>query len=164
MSLVVSAGADFAPAPAGLHQAVCVDVHDLGMVQTEFGTRHKVAIIWVIDQLDDAGKPHEARKVFGFSLSTKARLRSDLEAWRGRPFTAQELLGFDLEILIGVNCQLQIQHVVKADKTYANVVSLVPLAKGMPKIVPPKGYVRRKDRDPQHTETADTVPEDEVPF
>ena len=50
-----------------------------------------------------------------------------------------------VEKLLGANCQLNIQHVTKDGKLYANVVSIVPLGKNMPKMVA-KDYVRVQDR------------------
>jgi hypothetical protein len=38
--------------------------------------------------------------------------------------------------VIGANCLVNVQHRSKADKTYANVVSVMPLIKGMAKIGP----------------------------
>ncbi len=149
MPLVVSAGSDFPLAPSGLHTAICVDVHDLGIVETPWGAKHRVALIWQLgDELDEKGKPYEVRKAYGFSLGKKASLRADLESWRGRPFTAEELLGWDLEQIIGKQCQVMISHVDKADKTYANVTAVVPAAKRQ-KVPFPAGYIRRKDREPQ---------------
>src|SRR3972149_6942366 len=64
---------DWTPAPEGLHQAVCVDVIDLGMVQTQWGEKHKVRLVWQIDEINpDTGKRHEVRADFGLSLSEKS--------------------------------------------------------------------------------------------
>lgn len=139
----------YTPAPEGLYQAVCVDVIDRGLMQTTWGQKHKVYLVWQLDLERDetAGTRYDIRKSYTLSLSEKATLRRDLETWRGKKFSKDELLGFDLEKLIDANCQLQIMHALSEDgKTYANVQAVVPYnTKIGPKMRPHK-YVRVKDR------------------
>ena len=160
----------FTPAPEGLHQAVCVDVHDLGMQQTPWGDKHKVLLVWQLEQVDEeAGKRFQVRKNYTLSLSEKANLRRDLECWRGRKFTEQELQGFDLEKLLNVNCQLQVVHNLSDDgKIFANVQAIVPFnAKLGPKLAS-QDYTRMKDRARDMGNgngTADApMTEDDIPF
>jgi hypothetical protein len=56
-----------------------------------------------------------------------------LEAWRGRPFTTEELNGFSLENVLGAPGMLSVIHKPSKDgtKVYANVGSVVALPKGM---------------------------------
>lgn len=140
---------DFVPAPEGLWPAVCVDVVDKGIVESaNFKPRHMVQIRWVLEAeppLED-GKPHMAVRSFGLSLAEKSNLRPFLEAWRGKKFSDDELRGFDLENLIGANCQLQIIHNHKGGKTYGNVQAVVPMARGVGKMYVPGDYIRAKDR------------------
>lgn len=159
----------FEPCPEGLHQAVCVDVVDLGVQKTQFGERHKVEVRWQVDAENErTGKRFELRKWYTLSLHEKANLRKDLECWRGRKFTEQELSGFDLEKLIGVNCQLQVIHnITDEGKTYDNVQAIVPHNAKIPKIAALE-YVRQKDRASQHGNGSDPgdseFPNDDVPF
>ena len=160
---------DFTPAPEGLHRAVCVDVVDLGMQPTkEWGEKHMVQIRWFIEERDPkSDKPFLVMSRYTLSLGKKARLRQNLEAWRGKKFTEEELAGFDLENLIGVNCQLQIVHNVKEDTTYANVQVIVPAPKGVPPLPIPSDYVRVCDRPEQQQQQRMPSPEEEddrVPF
>lgn len=167
--IATDAGTAFKPAPEGLHPAVCVDVIDMGEVENKFkpGTKqHKCRVVWQIEETD----PENDNKRFivsGFytvSLNEKANLRKDLENWRGRKFTAEELKGFDLEKLIGVNCQINVVHYQKPDgKIYGNVEAIVPLGKGMDRMTP-LDYVRKKDRVDTAEATGTTAEEDEVPF
>ena len=162
MSLVLTeTGGKYTPAPEGLHPAVCVDVADLGMQQTQWGLKHKVDVYWEIEEIKPKdGSPFVVRNRFTASLNEKATLRKLLEVWRGRKFTAQELRGFDLENLIGANCQVNVTHRTLDDgKTYANVTAVVPAARGQ-KLVPSASYVRVKDREPQPT----AVPQDTTPL
>jgi len=137
----------FTPAPEGLHQGVCVDIIDLGLLDTKWGKRRKVVIRWQINQVNqDTGKRFIAQKRYTASLNKKASLYKDLSAWRGKPMTKEECEGFDLELLLDKNCQLQIAHSIGDDGTkYANVQTIVPLATGQTKIRTFE-YVREKDR------------------
>lgn len=176
MAIIATAGdsKNYTPAPAGVHQAVCVDVIDKGILEVTYGGKtkkqHKVSIAWQIDELRDDGKRFLVHKRYTLSLNEKATLRKDLESWRGRPFNRDEEMGFDVEMVIGANCLLNVQHNVKADATYANVVAVMPLAKGMQKMSA-KDYIREQDRDPN--DTGDAFPDgtqgegltaDDIPF
>ena len=140
----------FTPCPEGLHHAVCVDVIDLGVLQTNWGDKHKVRIVWQVEEENtDTGRRFDVRKHYNLSLHTKATLRKDLESWRGRTFSETELGGFDLEQLIGANGQVQVvQDITDESKVYANVQALVPPPKGTTKLVP-LDYTRVKDRQPE---------------
>lgn len=143
---------DFSPAPEGLFQAVCIDVIDLGIVKVEFKGKtkeqHKIKILWALDEVDQkTGKNFWVSQRYTLSLHEKSGLRKMLETWRGVKFTDEELEGFDVEKLIGANCQVQTQHNLTDGTTYANVVAVVKAAKGVPKMAVPSDYVRQCDRE-----------------
>ena len=102
MAIVASKGSSFTPCPAGTFCAVCIDVVDLGMVQSTYSGKtkkqHKVHIIWQIEEKRDDGKFFTPRKRYTLSLHEKASLRKDLESWRGRPFTDDELAGISADL------------------------------------------------------------------
>lgn len=180
----------YIPAPAGMHQGVCCDVVDLGMVKVEYSDgaklQHKIQIRWFIDELMPADKVgpdgigyYMVTKRYTLSLFDTAHLRKDLTSWRGKAFTKEEREGFDVENVIGANCQLNIVHNESGGNTYANVEAVTPLGKGMQKMQIPEGYVRAKDRpdykppvapvldevDVDWPETDhDTDPDDDLPF
>lgn len=128
------------PIPVGMHQGICYAVYDLGTQFNEhFGKSiHKVLIMWELPEerieIERNGEmvnlPRAISKEYTASLYKKANLRKELEGWRGKPFTAEELQGFDLTKLLGANCMIQVMH---NDKGYANVQTVVPLMKGMVK-------------------------------
>lgn len=153
----------FAPCPEGLHQAVCVDVVDLGTMTTAWGEKPKVRIVWQVDDVDPAtGRRYDVREMYTLSLSEKATLRKHLEAWRGRKFAPAELRGFDLEHLIGANCQIQVIHNITTEgRTFANVQAIVPANPKAPKLAP-LDYTRDVDRP--RSGAPPTSPEGEVPF
>ena len=163
----------FTPCPEGLHHAVCVDVVDLGVVATSFGDKHKVRIIWQIEEENpDTGRRYDASKQYNLSLHEKSTLRKDLEGWRGVKFTEAQLAGedqrgFDIEKLVGVNCQIQIVHDISDDaRIWANVQAVVPAPKNVPKMAA-LDYTRVKDRPKDRGNghsTPKTEPDDPIPF
>ena len=171
--MIVKGGSSFLPAPDGVHDAVCVDVVDMGMVDGPYGPKHQLRIVWEIDAAMEDGRRFLAQKRYGASLHEKATLHKDLKSWRGRPFTTEELDGFDVEAVIGANCLINVQHKASTKdpkRTYANVVSVMPLIKGMTKMAA-LGYERpsetapepepEPEAEPDHTAPLD---EDTIPF
>ena len=81
------------------------------------------------------GRPFSVTQFYTVSLHEKAKLRADLESWRGRKFTAQELEGFDLASVVGAYCMIQVVH----DETgkYANVQTIMAFKGDKPKPVNP---------------------------
>jgi hypothetical protein len=138
---------NYAPAPEGTHQAVCVDIIDKGMLPNPFkdgALQHKVDLAWQINELREDGKRFVVYKRYTASLNDKATLRHDLESWRGRPFTVSELAGFDLESILGANCLLNVVHKPSTkdpSRIFANIAAVMPLIKGMPKLAA-KDYER----------------------
>jgi hypothetical protein len=76
-------------------------------------------------------RPFTVHKRYTISLGTKANLYQDLVSWRSKPFTEAELQGFELKNLLDVPAYLSVSKVDKGDKTYNNVVGILPLPKGM---------------------------------
>lgn len=156
----------YTAAPEGLWAAVCVDCVDLGVVAGAYGAKHKVRIVWQLDVVDEAhGRRFDVARVYTLSLHERAALRKDLESWRGKKFTEQELDGFDLERLIGIPAQVQITHDLGDDGTvYANVATVVPPQKGTPRLVP-LDFVRWQDRATvRGNGAAQEVANEAVPF
>jgi len=143
------------PAPAGLHQAVCAFVEDIGDedFKNDGKWKRKVVICWELGELMDDGRPWMISQRYTASLNEKATLRHHLESWRGRPFTENELEAFDLETIRGVGCQLQIIHKVKeSGGKKATILAIVPLPKGVAalpihNIDPPKWIADSRDKN-----------------
>lgn len=124
LTLTSKDGGDFKPHPEGIHPACCVDVMDMGLIETEFqGVKkmvNKVKLVFESEQKTDDGKPCTVSKNFTASLHPKARLAEFLGKWRGRPVTPGETI--DLAKLIGASCTLVISHQQNlAGKTYASI-------------------------------------------
>ena len=149
MSLTVNAGngggGDFEQCPAGSFAARCYQIIDLGHQTFEWKGEAKVApkvrITWELNEMMQDGRPFSISREYTASIGDKANLRKDLEAWRGRPFSAEELRNFSLENVLGAPCLLGIVHKPSKDnsKVYANVGSIMALPKGMacPELVNP---------------------------
>lgn len=139
----------FTPCPEGLHQAVCVDVIDLGIVASKFGDKPKVRLVWQIAAVNaGTDRRFDVRKLYTLSLHDKAQLRKDLEGWRGKKFADAEIVnGFNLERLLGANCQIQVVHDAGDDgAVWANVAAIVPAPAKVVKLFA-VGYTRAQDRD-----------------
>jgi hypothetical protein len=126
-------GEMFEQAPTGNHVARCIALIDLGTQHGEYqgrpNTRNQVLIRWELsNELMTDSKPFSVSRFYTNSLSEKANLRKDLESWRGRAFTADELERFDLQTILGKPCML---NVVQNDKGRAVVSSIATIPKGM---------------------------------
>jgi hypothetical protein len=134
---------EFKRAPAGVHPAVCNLVVDCGVQPGgKFKPRHQVYIRWEIptqrvEWTDKNGDKHEGPLTIGrfytASLADKATLRRDLENWRGRAFTRQELAGFNLFNILGAPCQLMVVQKPAGNEIYSNVAGVMGWPKDQPK-------------------------------
>lgn len=141
-------GGDFTPAPEGTHVARCVELIDIGTHHGEYQgaptVRNQVIVRWELpnETIDIEGKPQPmlVSKFYTNSLGEKANLRADLTAWRGRAFTPEELMKFDLMSILGKPCLLTVVH---NEKKKAKVSAVSGLAKGMtcpPQVNPSKSF------------------------
>jgi hypothetical protein len=142
MSLTIQATSaparEFEIAPAGNHVAICYAMVDMGQQKVEYNgeekLQRKVYIGWELsnEQMAD-GRPFMVSRQFTMSLHEKSTLRAVLESWRGRPFTDDELMGFDLKNILGKPCMVNVVHATGNNgRTYANVKSIATMPKGMP--------------------------------
>lgn len=141
--LNVHEGGNFKQVSPGTYGARCIKVVDLGtQIVKEFESentkeKHQVMITWelpneIIEDGELAGKPYGVSRFYSAILSEKSNLRKDLEAWRGRNFTKEELAGFNLKAILGKPCMVSVVHSAKGK---AQVKAVLALPKGME--VPP---------------------------
>ena len=120
----------------GVYTGVASALIDLGLQENSMykKTQRKVMIIWNIVgetiTVNDEELPRVISKEYTMSLGEKSTLRKDLEAWRGKVFSADELEGFDLRNIINTACQLQINAQEKNGKTYTNIAAIMAIPKG----------------------------------
>lgn len=126
----------FQIAPAGTHLARLYRIIDLGTQMREFEGKvtmsRKAKFFFELHGEDSEGKPlltTEGKPLiqsreYTLSLNEKSNLRRDLEAWRGKAFTEEELKGFSLKNILGQFCMVNISHRPKGDVTYADLKGL----------------------------------------
>jgi hypothetical protein len=139
--------------PSGMHLARCYRVIDLGTQKSEYlGTiKHlpKVMLQFEVFGEDEDGKPLttpkgeplSVTKNFTLSLSEKATLRKDLQTWRGREFTPDELRGFELKNVLGAWAMLSIVKAVGNNgKEYSNIQAILSVPPQIKKAGLPEGH------------------------
>ena len=129
----------FNPLPGGTHVARCFGVISLGTQPSNnpaFPERFKIMLMWEVPnepvEVEGETRPMTIHKEYTCSLSEKSNLRHDLESWRGRAFTPQELEGFDVANVVGQVCQLSVVHQQKrgGGGVYAKINGVFKLQKG----------------------------------
>ena len=131
-----SGNKEFQQLTPGTHLARCYSIVDLGVQRGEYQgsptVRNQIVVRWEVPgetiEIDGEAKPLTISRFYTNSLNEKSTLRHDLVAWRGREFTAEELMKFDLENILGKACLLTVAH---NDKGKARVLAVSGLAKGM---------------------------------
>ena len=146
-----SGTSDFKLPPSGSFLARLYRIIDLGTQTTEWmgkkKMQRKVLCMFELHGEDndgnplvmDDGKPMVVSKRYTLSLDEKATLLKDLQAWRGKEFTQEELDGFSLEVLLGKFCMVSITHSEYQDKTYANIASISQVPAALKKLGEPVG-------------------------
>jgi hypothetical protein len=129
-------GGDFELIPEATYIATSSMLIDLGTHDYEYmgnsGTKKQIYIGWELDACDSQGKPFVIGKYYTASLGKKANLRKDLEAWRGRAFTDEELSGFQLINILGKSCSIGIIHKEAGEYKKPRISSIQALPKGVP--------------------------------
>lgn len=142
-------GTNYEPLPADNYPGICYQFIHIGHIVDKFNEGKIKDVIQLGFEIPGERKvfkeggqeePYRVSQEFTNSLHKKATLRQFLEAWRGKPFTAEELQGFNLLKLIGAPCMLNIVHKEgtgeKVGKKYLKIGSVAKLAKGMEKPAP----------------------------
>ena len=131
MSLTVNAsggGEDFPKLQPGKYEGTCFRIVDLGTSEQEYKgqvskkkrIRLDFEITKAVDPADNEIKMQDERpfgvgKTYTASLFEAATLRKDLENWRDKTFTDEELEGFDVGVLIGMTARIEIGHTAPSD-------------------------------------------------
>lgn len=137
-------GEDFPLPPTGTHLAYCYALAELGHQTSVFegktSVRHRALFFFELPtethvfKDGEAPQPFAASKEYTISLHKKATLRAELESWRGRAFTDEELAGFDISKVVGAPCLITIVHEKgkkDASKTYAVITTVSAIPKSM---------------------------------
>ena len=156
MGLTVKASggsSTFKPVQSGMHLARCYRIVDMGtQITTWKGVskeQPKVMLQFEVHSEDadgnavvtDKGEPMSISKNFTASLEEKAILRQELENWRSRAFSKEELKGFHLKNVLGAWAMLSVVKEVGNDgNEYTNISSINPVSSQIKKAGLPDGH------------------------
>ena len=132
---------DFTPVPDGNHIARCYQMVHIGTVEEvilgETKRLNKVRLVFELPyetkvfKAENGEQPYSIGKDYTLSMHEKSNLRRDLKGWRGKDFTEAEAASFDITVLIGKTCSINVVHKTsKSGKVYAEIASIAPLPKG----------------------------------
>jgi len=136
--LVVSGKAPIYVVPAGVYDAACVEIIDLGMVEDKVYNKisHKIRVVFELDhKVPDKDMNARISKKFNLSIAKykggmQTSLRKFLTDWRGKDFTLEEEKGFDLSVLLGRRCTLVVSNTEKDGSVMFEISSVVKAGKG----------------------------------
>lgn len=159
MVLVKDTGSEYEIPAAGRYNAVCVDMHDRGMVKKTFGgvteERPEVRVVFALGTpqgeflRNSKGWIFTVQQDYRASLNERAALRKMIEQWINKHLTKEQVnAGLDLERLVGRPGEVKVK--VSDDGKWANIDWVEPLQPGWVALpIPPagdNGYTRIKDR------------------
>jgi hypothetical protein len=140
----------FEQAPLGPSQAVLCDVEDRGLQKGVERDYYAIELSWQLEKRmkQGTGARYLISRSYGQSLHPKSKLSPVIEALLGRPLTQQERIPgrFDLDLLIGMNCIIEIYHEEKDGLIRSKVKDGAMML--LPGMVPfaVEGYTRKRDR------------------
>ena len=121
----------------GLHPAVAVGVYDIGhRMDIRYGkVKREYVLVFELPAaepivVDGQSLPRTLSNTYTASMGPKSNLRPLLENWRGKKFTEEEAASYDVSRILGVRGQINVVHVDRNGKTYANIASILPAPKG----------------------------------
>ena len=173
-------GNNFEACPTGMQPAVCSAVHNLG-TQPGWqgqGTRHMIALVFELAERqkegDFAGKRFIRSVAWTATLGERANLRKNLESWRGKSFTPDEIKRFDVRTVNGKNCTLNlVEKQSSSGRTCVVIDAILPPIKGQEKLAPEQPgfmpdwmaekYFSDADTNPSSIPSADDF-DDDIPF
>jgi hypothetical protein len=147
-------GEGWSPVPPGIHLARCYGIIDLGTQKTNhlgetvylnevmlrFELHHEGETIGSL--LTANGQSMSIRKSFALSLAEKATLRKDIQTWRGRDFTPNELRGFQLKSLLGEWALISVVNTTdKNGHDCTSIATIMPVPPQVRQSISPKGNI-----------------------
>ena len=129
------------PVPQGIYLARCYGIIDLGTQKTTHlgRTKHlnEVMLQFELHGVGEAGgrlftangKPMSIGKSFALSLAEKATLRKDIQTWRGRKFTPDELRRFQLKTVLGEWALISVVNAMDQNgEDFASIAKIMPVS------------------------------------
>jgi len=152
MSLIAKGeGSSFIPVPTGMHLARCYRIVDLGTQESTYMGNvkqlHKMMMQFEVHGEDSQGnptvtskgEPMTVSKNYTVTLSDKSNLRKDLQTWRGKDFTAEELRGFEVKNVLGQWAMISVVETENNGQTYTNIANINPVPATIKKNGLPEG-------------------------
>jgi hypothetical protein len=68
---------------------------------------------------------------YNATLHENSKLRAHLVSWRGKQFSEQEIISFELNNVLDKPCMISVIHTANEGRTYANVDNVSRLMKGI---------------------------------
>jgi len=134
--IATTSSGEFEMIPSGSFIARCYKMIDVGTHTVSWGDepikpQRQVYLFWEILEDEDGekvamkdGRPFSVQNRYTLSTHPKSKLRQIVDTWRGKALTDSEAIDFDVAVLAGQYCRLQINHVEANGKTYANVTAV----------------------------------------
>jgi hypothetical protein len=157
----------FKPHPEGQYMGQCVDTINLGEKVQDFpGTTPYLAptcaLVFRTGEVnEDTGEFIDIAKEYTVSMGVKANLRKDLQQWRGKEYTPEQIeAGVPLDKLTGNHALLTVAHRKSGKgRTYANITAIVGIPAQMKAMVQKysDGYTRAEFWETRKKEYADAA-------
>jgi hypothetical protein len=126
---------DYEMCPIGIHNAGLLAIIDLGTHVKEFkGEKKKareVMLVFEIEQKNSKGEAFLISKIYSLYLNVNSNLRKDLESWRGKAFTNEDLKNLQLAELLGTPAMLHVMEKESAGKKRSVINTIMPPAKSI---------------------------------
>lgn len=109
--------------------AVCVEVADLGEVETPFGKKPQVRFVFESDVENEFGEQRRFVRTFNHHFHEKSSLSLAVKSWSGRDLAAEmENLGeVDLQSFVGDQVRLTLEAITtKSGKPFDKIVGCLP--------------------------------------
>lgn len=161
MSMEIGQGKTFYKPEAGVYLGKIIDIVEKPNVQTQYGPKNKVMIVWTITHqngapyLDPEGEPYQATAYVTASInekSTQPLFRNLFKIVAGVLGGQPPLITSSTQLeqlLLGRANGLMLTKEINPAKQgdfFVNIVGIMPLAPGQPVPMTPQKFVRAKDR------------------
>jgi len=126
MAKYVMERTEFIPHPIGPSEGIIYEIKDLGIIQTPFGDKHKVAIKIqsISHRMEEDNKPYVVQKLVNVSGHEAGHLyKFRCAALKKTALTDEEAYNFDDQELLNVRVGYVVTHSIssKNGNTYANL-------------------------------------------
>lgn len=113
--------------PGGRHRAICVQFLHLGViVRGQYGEKDTIQLIFQLESSDARGRRFQLRRKYTNSTHEKSAIVIEVNRWLGKKMTKAEWKAFDVESLVGRNCELTCVQVPMDDgeeKTFIDIIN-----------------------------------------